>query len=94
MATTPLLMQALKPKYTMCNNDADCKRHKFERCRKFRIGHPGKCMCIAGHSWTKDRKSCIGKIFSFPREVIGQLRINIYDEKDTEMRTWYSGYAT
>ena len=59
--TTPMI-HGLKPRYTMCNNDTDCERHKFERCRKFRIGHPGKCMCIAGHSWTKDRKACTGKV--------------------------------
>ena len=90
MATTSLLKHALRPRYTMCNNDTDCERHKFERCRKFRIGHPGKCMCIAGHSWTKDRKSCIGKHLSFHWEVIGQLTIDIYDDKDTEIRAWYS----
>ena len=58
--TTTMDIHTLKPMYIMCNNDTDCETHKFERCRKLRSGHVGKCVCIAGHSWTRGGTACEG----------------------------------
>ena len=59
--TTAMGIHTLKPRYIMCDNDTDCEIHRFERCRKFRSGHVGKCMCIAGHSWIRGGTACEGE---------------------------------